>query len=451
MKGAAWVSGARSEATICPFSATLETPAGDTRALATIEHRGVPMRESTRDMRLKRSLCAAVWLPLALAAGAGQAQTPQQPTRRFGDIVAPESEPIPPDEGVVRGRVVDTRSGLPVADATVLLVPTFVPGREKSSVTDERGRYEVRGLEPGAYRIFGDADGFLTQPTQRGPMETATHIEVPGGQITTGVAVHLQRAAVISGRVYDASGEGFPGIQVDVLAQQTYPDGPRYIQMATASTDDLGLFRAVDLRPGEYVVKATPGGAIRRPDPERPEVYAWTFYPATTRLEEAQPLRVNAGQELFSIDFSIATVEPADIGGIILDATGDPLAGLEIALQPTDQPTGTVRTATSYRNGTFQLAGVIPADYELSVTHPSGGRLRHRLDREDDWSLVEIVFPRTTHADGRVRHDGVGPRPFKMSRMGIVTYSALGDPANRRGRSIRVSRTLWCGLTARSR
>ena len=40
--------------------------------------------------------------------------------------------------------------------------------------------------------------------------------------------------------------------------------------MGTATTDDLGLFRAVDLQPGEYVVRATPTGPFQQPDRARP-------------------------------------------------------------------------------------------------------------------------------------------------------------------------------------
>ena len=51
------------------------------------------------------------------------------------------------------------------------------------------------------------------------------------------------------------------------------------------------------------------------------EVYAPTFFPNATRIEDAHVLRVHAGQELFGIDFALVTVETATVAGIVLDAT----------------------------------------------------------------------------------------------------------------------------------
>ena len=92
-------------------------------------------------MRPTIRFIVAAGLTIAPAVGdLGAQPAPRAPqhltTQRPGEIVAPESAVIAADEEVAQGRVVDGRTGLPVAQASVLLVPTFVPGREKRGVTD---------------------------------------------------------------------------------------------------------------------------------------------------------------------------------------------------------------------------------------------------------------------------------------------------------------------------
>jgi hypothetical protein len=88
---------------------------------------------------------------------------------------------IPGDEGVVRGRVVDARTGLPVPDAEVRLMPnprrhgidgTIVlplrppPAAEAAGLprarTDSRGRYELARVPPDLYGAEVVAPGYLT-------------------------------------------------------------------------------------------------------------------------------------------------------------------------------------------------------------------------------------------------------------------------------------------------
>ena len=381
-------------------------------------------------MRPTTRFIVAAGLTIALAVGDVWAQPAPQhlTTQRPGDIVASESTVIPADEGVAQGRVVDDRTGLPVAQASVLLVPTFVPGREKRGVTDDRGRYQIRGLTPGKYSVFGEAEGYLPRRGgSRYSLETQTSVEIRGGRVTTGVRVRLHEAAVISGRVFDADGNGFPAVQVDILG---FGVTNRVRATAkTAWTDERGEFRVDDLQPGNYVVKAIPSGALQRPDPDRPEVYTATLYPATTRMVEAQPLRVTAGEELFGIDFGLMTVEPVELTGVVLDSTGVALEGVRINLQWRASPPATVGMTTSDAKGEFHLTGIIPDDYLLTVEQATRGRLQRPLERDEAWSGLEIRFPGTTTVDGRIRHDGVGPLPFDPTRIGIMAFTVLDRSA----------------------
>lgn len=372
---------------------------------------------------------AAAALALLLSNGAGAGQRPSEPAigRKFGDIVALNFAPIAADEGVAQGRVVDDRTGLAIAHATVLLVPTFVPGREQQGLTDERGRYQIRGLTPGEYSVVGSAAGYLDVRTNSpSALETTTSVTILGGRITGAVDVSLTEAAIISGRIFDAAGDGFPDVQVDILTRLS-ANGPA-APVSTVRTDGLGEFRAEELQPGSYLVRATLPGALRRPDPDRPDAYAPTLYPATTRVAEAQELRVDAGQALFGIDFGLMTAEPVALTGIVLDPTGTVLEGARITLHSGLRATATVGATTSDANGAFRLAGIIPADYVLAVAHSTRGQLRRPLNRTDAWSDVEIRFPGTITVEGRITYDGTGPLPFETGRLGVMAFTTVdGD------------------------
>ncbi len=86
-------------------------------------------------MRLTASLGAALLLILQSGATTGaRPQTAQRP----GFPTAAADTGIPPDQGIVQGRVVDARSGAPIAQAIVSLSSA---GRMVTTTTDADGRY----------------------------------------------------------------------------------------------------------------------------------------------------------------------------------------------------------------------------------------------------------------------------------------------------------------------
>ena len=86
----------------------------------------------------------ATILVMTGAAANGQPPTAQRP----GEPTAQTGAAIPADEGVVQGRIVDDRSGQPIAQAVVSLSGA---GGETTATTDAEGRYALGGLAPGTY------------------------------------------------------------------------------------------------------------------------------------------------------------------------------------------------------------------------------------------------------------------------------------------------------------
>ena len=226
-------------------------------------------------------------------------------------------------EGAIRGQVVDARSGLPLARATLDL---SADGPIASVPTDADGRYEARGLKPGEYRLFVHAPGYVAaQYGQRRAAEDGTGVEVRGGQITSRVDVRLQPAAIISGRILDDAGEGLAGVEIEVLARRYLPGGAAPVAVGFAQTEASGVFRVGDLQEGEYYVRAYVPAAVRPSKGDGTQAYAPTYFPQAARIDEAQPILVVAGQELFDVNFALATVRKRVVSGTLVDPAGLPI------------------------------------------------------------------------------------------------------------------------------
>jgi hypothetical protein len=106
----------------------------------------------------------------------------------------------------VAGRVVDGVSRRPIADATVMLVPTvhqFPAGAiNTTAITDANGKFSIQPLPSGRYRVYVRKTGFARVPDA----SNAQTIDVGAGQSVTDIELALHAGATIAGRILDASG-----------------------------------------------------------------------------------------------------------------------------------------------------------------------------------------------------------------------------------------------------
>ncbi|MCH7749441.1 MAG: DinB family protein, partial [Acidobacteria bacterium] len=124
-------------------------------------------------------------------------------------------------------------------------------------------------------------------------------------------------------------------------------------------------------------------------------MYAATYFPNATSVEDAQPLAVNAGQELFGIDFALVTVETVSISGTVVGTTGETLDQKLVNFHRPDTfaPTQTVPVSP---DGQFYIPGLVPGDYELRVIDPerrcvlrTGSTLRSRTVDASEFFLQQ--------------------------------------------------------------
>lgn len=332
---------------------------------------------------------------------------------------------IPANEGVVQGRIVDARSGRPVPGATVDLDG---PGGVTSATSDTEGRYESGSLEPGEYRVRARAQGYV--PTQYGQRETndrGSMLDVPGGQLTTGIDLRLHPAGAVSGRIFDERGEGVAGIEVELIAERYTPNGPAPRPVAFAQTDEAGAFRISNVLPGDYYVRAYVPGAVRPSGGKEPQVYRATFLPGVPHVQNAQALRIAAGQELFGADFALLATQNRRVSGTVTDLAALADRPLHVGLIGIGS-SGPRRhhDAVVDGNGRFEIRDVTPGDYMVSVFDPTPGSPNSRwaaatrqIAVEDDITELELRARTGARIEGRIMRDPEAARPLDPSTVTV--------------------------------
>ena len=132
---------------------------------------------------------------------------------------------LPPTQGSIRGRVIESGSGRPIAGAEVSIVTWGNAGEGGvTRITDARGQFAVSRVAPGTYEVLVGAAHYVPGSFgQSGASRRPVPVEVRGGQAASGVDVELTPTSALSGRVLSTSGEGVAGVPVELI-RRTYHD-----------------------------------------------------------------------------------------------------------------------------------------------------------------------------------------------------------------------------------
>jgi len=358
---------------------------------------------------------------------------------------------VDPLTSSIQGRVTTSDTGAPIRGAEVRL---SMDGRFSRLVTTNgEGRFELRNLPAGEYRLTVSKAGFTTlEYGQRRPFETASTITLGEGQSATG-NVALIRGGAIFGRVLDEFGDPSVGTRVQVLRNRAESGGRRLLPVGMADqTDDTGAFRIYGLPPGEYYIAASTGliDAIKRDPP--------VYYPGTMSFAEAQPITLGAGAEA-SADFQISDVaRAATVSGVVLSSSGAPAPGAMVNLSsntvsatPGAQAIPMLH-ADAGPDGTFSIQNVPPGPYtisaQLQMQSFDAGFVAGARDATSvpNASLREQMLnrlPETASMPLVVTSEGVSGVTLSTRRGGRVTGRFVADTG--------VTRALPAGLIVRLR
>lgn len=268
-------------------------------------------------------------------------------------------------------------------------MPTSTP-----ATTDNEGRFELKQVEAGRYDFFASHTGYINQEYQAKGAENGAMLSLVSGQEISDVQFRLRRAAVITGKVTNDSGEPMMGVTVLVLrkpsAEELEDAGPGVRKQEMFSepvgvTDDRGEYRIFGLKPGEYYVKAAESGEARFFSRqmenwsdsvllrELGSRYAPLYYPGVLQLDQAQAVTLRAGEEM-QADFSMHRVKLTEVSGRVVGADGSPARDAYVTLTvPGVSDYGGEMGGSTDSKGEFSIKGVPPGSYILTAGQSDQG------------------------------------------------------------------------------
>jgi hypothetical protein len=260
--------------------------------------------------------------------------------------------------------------------------------------TDGQGKFVLKDLDPGSYRLVIAANGFVKQEYgQRVYGAQGATIILTADQPAKDLLIHLTPTGSISGNVRDNAGQPVVGVSVLLLRPAYNASGARTFQTAgSGRTDDRGEYRAYFLTPGRYYICAALSTVITRPadqggPPASPnEVtssFGPTFFPGVTDIESASIVEVASGQEIHAIDFALQTSGPFTIRGKVADPRFEPALtsfGTTLASRSITGNVSSASTAATVGNnryfadtGSFEFRGLSSGTYGIGISASSAG------------------------------------------------------------------------------
>ena len=290
--------------------------------------------------------------------------------------VTPGVEVAAIDFTVTRQRVFRVRGDLPLSDTGLgpdliwLVSKNPVPDGGNREGTIIRGRFEIRNVAPGSYRVHASAGEV---PLFDGDVDVI-------GTDVDNVVLSSRRGFTVKGRVRR---EGVPlsssqhaqlWITLDPIGS---PEASSADERSSRSTPD-GSLQFVAVLPGRYGVRAG-----RLP----PDTYI-----KSVRLGGADVLDdVAVSGPVDALEIVLST-SAGQLEGTTVDERGRPMANIEAVLLPVREAHRTparVRTTVSDQDGRFALNIVPPGDYKLFA-----------WDHLDTYGFYDVDFVRRYEARG---------------------------------------------------
>jgi len=344
---------------------------------------------------------------------------------------AAQSLPTPPvsnpeakeEPCVVSGIVVQAVDGSPLKGAIVRLIPEGDNDNRMGAKTGPDGRFELKDIHAGRYRLHVFRNGFVaTQYGQKKPGDPGATLRLVPGDKKTDLLFRLKRAAVITGRVFDADGEPMSRVEVSVLRQQ-YEQGKKSLAFAgRTESNDLGEFRLYELPPGRYYVSAQTRNWAEALGPHDDSVespkkeekgYGRIYYPGVLDAGKATTLSVKEGEEIPSIDLLMKETTVYRVSGRVANQVSKlKKFRPQVQLLQRNQPEswGNRFMSQTKAEGEFEITEVTPGEYTVLAFMIQDDKLY--ATQEDievttaDVSALRLIIGPGVSIPGRVLWEG---------------------------------------------
>jgi protocatechuate 3,4-dioxygenase beta subunit len=274
------------------------------------------------------------------------------------------------------GIVVDGKTGAPIEDAKIALIPAkdppgvshagyiYVHGKRTNPgvETDTSGRFRFENVLPGIYRLDITADDYCSPEAVIGdPYRLDTPFEVRPGSRLPDALVRLDRCVEIRGRV--STPDGNPVANVTIYL---HPTDPGHEGSDSTMTDAAGRYEFTDMWDGEYIIEAVP--PIQLGDHA-------TALPISVRPGR---LRVEYGDILNDTNFVLEPVPTSKLTVRTSANTEISLLDLSLEIRPLlQEPTEKAKAVSVHSSngqGLFEVPGLPPGQYfiemQTSVSDP---------------------------------------------------------------------------------
>lgn len=355
---------------------------------------------------------------------------------------------LPAGHSVISGRVTDATTGAPLRGAQLRLTPVqrraegdplgsgdpnryVITARQEGEVlSDERGRYEFRGLAEGLYLLRASSDDHVMSlyGSPDWPHQSRTlPIELSADSHLARVDFALKRGSVIRGRVVDEAGRPVRDVRVIAVAP-TATIGTRSYQVLTqpTPTNTDGRYAIRGVPDGRFLVQAVPA-----PNPANPGAgssdYLATFHPSATDIGDAAVLSIKGPTEFKDIDLIIRRKVVLSISGRVLTAGGEIHDGTEVVLESTPAGTRYHIGGSALGDGTFMFPRLSPGRYMLWARSPVADGFEATVlpvALVDSLTEVHLVLLPTGRIKGRVNDERGETLPE-----GLTVVATLADGA----------------------
>ena len=349
---------------------------------------------------------ACVWITLVPVnaraseeqAVAAAAPPPAAPPREFNakDIAPPTGT------SAIGGTVIDLDKK-PVRRAHVTIEGTGDIRLNRTTITDDQGRFSLTDLPAGRFTVSVEKAGYpRVSYGAKQPYRAGAGIFLQAGQKVVDVNLTLAPGAGLTGVVYDEHGEPAAGVPVQAWEVRTALSGDRTIAFPSAgvetlyTTDEQGRYRIYGLAPGDYVMGTAwfyhglPFAVRTLTDAELRAAFQQQGQQTADRAPAANATRHNyspifAPSAVDPFSAAVFTVEAGQMRtGVDLRLQFQPMSSLDAAITAPDGTETMTRTSLSRRN--------IPSALDtISVSPGTSGRYRSDSLSPGDWRLTAQV------------------------------------------------------------